>query len=119
WLVRPVALGTICLLLAYSAGLSVTSYSNMTIPIGHAENAMRGPDPSVSPSGELMATLEGCLTRVGPTDATLAVLPEGALLNFLTGRTNPTPHYSLEPPELAVFGIESVVAAYREHPPDY
>jgi hypothetical protein len=91
----------------------------MTVPIGRAANAMRGPGPLASPTGELAATLEHRIETTVPTDATVAVLPEGALLNFLTGHPNPTPHYSLEPPELAALGVETVLAGYRAHPPDY
>jgi hypothetical protein len=119
WLVRPVALTAIGLLLAYSAALSTLSYGNMTVPIGRDENGMRGPGPLASPTGELAATLERRIETTVPSDATIAIMPEGALLNFLTGRSNPTPHYSLEPPELAALGIEAVVARYQESPPDY
>jgi hypothetical protein len=54
----------------------------------------------------------------GPGD-TLAVLPEGAMVNFLARRANPTPYLSLMPLEMTIFGEARMLAAYRAHPPDW
>jgi hypothetical protein len=54
----------------------------------------------------------------GPGD-TLAVLPEGAMVNFLARRGNPTPYLSLMPLEMTIFGEARMLAAYRAHPPDW
>ncbi|MBA2707286.1 MAG: hypothetical protein H0U59_05730 [Gemmatimonadaceae bacterium] len=56
--------------------------------------------------------------RVGP-GRTLAVLPEGAMLNYLARRSNSTPYISLMPPELLMFGEREIVSAFQSHPPDY
>lgn len=53
-----------------------------------------------------------------PPDSTLAVLPEGAILNVLSGRPNPTPYVYLNHPDLLRFGEEAVLAAYTNSPPD-
>ena len=50
---------------------------------------------------------------------TLAVFPEGAMLNFLARRANPTPYANFMPVELDVFGEETILAAFQEHPPDF
>src|SRR5262249_21027392 len=50
---------------------------------------------------------------------TLAVLPEGGMLNFLSQRENPTPYLFFMPFDLAIFGEEHMLAAFRAHPPDY
>lgn len=59
------------------------------------------------------------LERVAPPGATLAVVPEGAMLNYLSRRENPTPYVTLLPPEFAMFGTDAIVAAYRRLPPDF
>jgi hypothetical protein len=51
-------------------------------------------------------------------DATLAVLPEGVMLNYLSRRVNPTGHLNFMPPELLIFGEDSILAAFQAHPPD-
>jgi hypothetical protein len=119
WLVRPVAVATVASLLAYSAALSAWSWRHMTVPLGHWPNAMRAPAPAASPSGVLAAELLARLEPLVGAGETLAVLPDGALLNFLLARPNPTPYHQLMPPEVAAFGMERVVAAYDAHPPDW
>ena len=49
---------------------------------------------------------------------TLAVLPEGVMINYLARRTNPTGHVNFMPPELLIFGEEQILAAFRRNPPD-
>lgn len=56
--------------------------------------------------------------RVAPEE-TLAVLPEGAMINFLSRRSNPTPYLNFMPLEIAVFGEGRMLAAYRARPPDW
>lgn len=50
--------------------------------------------------------------------STLAVLPEGAILNVLSDRPNPTPYVYLDHPALLRFGESAVLAAYSNAPPD-
>lgn len=54
-----------------------------------------------------------------PRDATLAVLPEGAMLNYLLRRESPVPYTVLMPPETFTFGETTVLDAFRQTPPDY
>jgi hypothetical protein len=51
-------------------------------------------------------------------DHSLAALPEGATVNFLTKRINPTPYVSLMPIELLTFGEERILQAFQAKPPD-
>lgn len=50
--------------------------------------------------------------------SSLAVLPEGALLNVMTQRPNSTRFVSLMPLEMSLYGEENVVAEFAHHPPD-
>jgi len=54
-----------------------------------------------------------------PADATLAVLPEGVMINYLSRRSNPTPYVNLMPPELLMFGEDQVVRVFENSPPDF
>ena len=56
--------------------------------------------------------------QLAPND-TLAVVPEGVMVNYLSRRVNPTPHINFMPPELIMFGERSILAAFEAHPPDY
>ncbi len=55
--------------------------------------------------------------HLGPGQ-TLAVLPEGVMLNYLLRRPNPTRFISFTPPEFVMFDEACMVASYRDHPPD-
>ena len=54
-----------------------------------------------------------------PRDATLAVLPEGVTLNYLTRHVNPTPCLFWDPNMLSVFGQARMTDAVKTNPPDY
>jgi hypothetical protein len=54
-----------------------------------------------------------------PTNATLAIVPEGVMLNYLTRRVNPTPCLFWDPNAMAVFGQINMTAAFEKNPPDY
>ena len=49
---------------------------------------------------------------------TLAVLPEGIMLNYLARRPSPVRHINYMPPELLLFGEERILAELRASPPD-
>lgn len=62
---------------------------------------------------EALAEIE----RGVPADGTLLVLPEGVMLNYLARRASPTPYVNFMPPELALFGEETMLAVLRTRPP--
>ncbi len=49
----------------------------------------------------------------------LAVLPEGVMLNFLLRRRNPTPYTNFMPTEMVLFGEPRILRAFQRHPPDW
>lgn len=49
---------------------------------------------------------------------TLAVLPEGVMINCLAGLRNPTSHINFMPVELMLFGEEAIAESFESHPPD-
>jgi len=52
-------------------------------------------------------------------DQTLAVFPEGVMINYLSRHVNPTPYIVFIPVEIALFGEDRMVASLEAHPPDY
>jgi hypothetical protein len=93
-------------------------YVDKTLPLGSPPDqllVMRGKDdPRTEP---VKAALVWIQTNTRP-DQTLAVLPEGAMLNYLARRTNPTP-YLVFMAEMDAFGEDTMLAAYRRSPPDF
>jgi hypothetical protein len=53
-----------------------------------------------------------------PPNQTLAVVPQGAMINFLSRCENPTPFIVLMPPELIMFGDDRITESYSKNPPD-
>ncbi|TBR24650.1 hypothetical protein EPO15_03620 [bacterium] len=67
----------------------------------------------------LNAFLDRARTLI-PPGATLLPMPEGAMLNFLLDRRNPTPYLLFLPEDFRLFGGESVVVGrLTQTPPDY
>jgi hypothetical protein len=54
-----------------------------------------------------------------PSRATLATVPEGTMINYLSRRRNPTRYVNLMPPEVIMFGQQRILDEMRASPPDY
>lgn len=53
-----------------------------------------------------------------PPGTTVAVVPQGVMINYLSARNNPTPYVTLMPPEVLMYGDGTIAAAYAQNPPD-
>lgn len=51
-------------------------------------------------------------------DQTLATMPEGQMLNYLSRRAIPAPFGPLNPAVIILFGEDRILTAFRDHPPD-
>lgn len=60
---------------------------------------------------DLLATL--------PADQTLAVLPDGVSINYLSRRVNPTGYLNFVPNEVSLFGEDVILQRFQAHPPDH
>ncbi len=69
-------------------------------------------------AGEVRSLLGEIVEMVG-RDQTVAVVPQGPMLNYLSRRPNSTRFLNLMPPEIVSAGEERVLAAYRARPPDF
>lgn len=119
WLLRPVSVFSVVFLLAHSLSLSSLSYAQMNAPVGGGFDLHMGRSARPFPTGITAAAAQERIETLTPPAATLAVIPEGVMLNFITRRSNPTPYHQLTPPEVKVYGMGSVLAAYQNDPPDY
>ena len=65
------------------------------------------------------AFVHGAVAQVaGSGVSSLAVLPEGVMLNYLARTPNPTPYINFMPPEEILFGDDAWTDAFRRSPPD-
>jgi hypothetical protein len=98
---------------------SLVLYADKTMPVGSAADTILAFDPHFRPvDADVEAALHWVETNVPPR-ATLAVLPQGAMINYLSRHTNPCGYAAWNPPELAAFGQEKMTAALIAHSPDY
>ncbi|HEY3763367.1 MAG TPA: hypothetical protein VGN23_16600 [Verrucomicrobiae bacterium] len=97
---------------------SELTYADKTTVIGRGANGIFafGPPSQIGP--DISTTLAWTKKNI-PANATVAVLPEGAMLNFLTGRPNPTPCQSWEPVIMSALGPAKMTTAFEQSPPDY
>lgn len=78
------------------------------------------------PRGQMLNEMLLSLRQKARPGETLAVMPEGAMLNFLAQMPNPTPYWSFNPPysffapgEGEAAGQAKILAALTAHPPDW
>jgi hypothetical protein len=69
-------------------------------------------------SARLAADVAGAVRARLPAEGTFAVLPQGALLNYLLRRANPTGFVQFLPPEFLFFGERRILEAFQARPPD-
>jgi hypothetical protein len=112
--VRAAGVGILLALFAGFLQLDARQFSARTVPVGRGADRIWADE-----RGRYASQLLDELARRAPRDATLAVYPEGAMLDFLSRRANPTPYPSLMPTEVAAFGEAAPLRALEEHPPDY
>ncbi len=97
---------------------SELSYLNKTFALGNGADEVKTFNGNVKPDGIGIRESLSWLREHSPTNATLAVMPEGALVKYLERRVNPTGYPVWIPPELHVFGQSNMTAAFVQHSPD-
>lgn len=68
--------------------------------------------------GGILDTLRRKIAEVSAPDATLTVMPEGVMLNYLTRRRAGIPYLEMLPSEIEYFGEARILAALRQNKPD-
>jgi hypothetical protein len=95
-------------------------YAAKNLAVGQANDRIMafGPQGNSVEARTTKATLAWIETNVPPA-ATIAVLPQGVIVNYLSRRINPTPCLDWNPTMFTVFGQEKMTAAFEKNPPDY
>lgn len=73
---------------------------------------------SVSLGNPAQKTIDWIISNTKPTDE-IVVLPEGVMINFMTGRPSNPKYYHLIPNHISALGENKVVEGLAEHKPDY
>jgi len=113
WVLRGALAGALIAAGTFAWQLSEHSFARKTFALGEGPDRFwtdqRGPGVA-----HTLATLD---ERLEP-DASLLVLPEGIMLNYLARRRTPTRHINFMPPELILFGEETILSELQASPPD-
>lgn len=96
----------------------IQSYRPRATLVSGAVGSFYADIPGAARRGMAVNALLDYLKRQ-PPDATLLCIPEGAMINALSGRENPTPYVTFLPPEIIMFGSGNMLAALQAHPPDF
>lgn len=94
-------------------------YKPMTYPVGKGGDTILTYDPQVVGVGYGMNVLLENIERIMGPEEGLAVMPEGALVNYLSRRPNPTGFINFVPADVQMFGESAMLAALRSAPPEY
>ncbi len=109
---RALLLGTMILLCGRYAYLNARSFLVQTLPLSGPCGTVLAPS---SPSTRALAQLLPALRKQGVQGKTVLVLPEGALINVLTGSQHPLYHPTVLPHAVSACGedtlLEQIVAA--------
>jgi hypothetical protein len=94
-------------------------YAKKNVVLGQGGDRLFAFSPAVSVVPQLLGDAVSWLETNTSPSATLAVLPEGAIINYLTHRANPTPFIVWTPFDSAIFGETNLVSAFAKNCPDY
>src|SRR5262249_39578064 len=72
-----------------------------------------------NPAGSALQVALAWMDKNTPQNATLAVLPEGAIVNYLSRRHSPTRYLDWDLAQIAAFGQEKMTADFENSSPDY
>ena len=94
-------------------------YSVKDFPIGKSGDIFLTYRPELfEPAAVVDSTMKWMEEHV-PPGATVATLPEGIMLNYLTRRATSLPEINFMMTELIIFGQKRILEDFKAHPPDY
>ena len=94
-------------------------YALKYLPVGSGGDRILTPDQNHDAYGiGTKLVLAWLQYHTSPTN-TLAVLPEGNMINYLSRLPNPTPYTVFSLPEVRAFGETNMLKALEAHSPDY
>jgi len=98
---------------------SESHYLRKNVPVGRGGDKIMAYGPSVNPFHDNVQLALSWIQKNVPPAATLTVLPEGAMINYLSRRVSPNPYLVWLPPEMEMFGQTNMAAAFEKNSPDY
>jgi hypothetical protein len=116
---RQIALGTLAIAIAPYLGLSHAWYWTKTVPIGSGGDRFFATTAPGQETGGTLPQAQQELERLAAPGATIAVLPEGVMLNYLMRRDSPLRLVNFMPPELIAFGENEIIRSLEAAPPDF
>jgi hypothetical protein len=93
--------------------------STKTLAVGDGQDNIWTFNAKIHPAGPAMQSALAWMDTNASPQATLAVLPEGVMVNYLSRRINPTKYLIWNPAEMVGFGQSTMTATFCENPPDY
>jgi hypothetical protein len=94
-------------------------YASKTVPLGSGADKMWVFNQQYRPDDTDMIMALRWMETNAPPQATLAVLPEGTMLNYISRRTNPTLCPTWLPLQIAAFGQKKITDDFIRNSPDY
>ena len=94
-------------------------YLTKNLVVGQGGDRILAFDPRLNPGSAGVRLALAWIEENVPRNGTLAVLPEGTTINYLSRRVNPTPCLDWTPTVLTAFGQAGMTAAFEKNPPDY
>jgi hypothetical protein len=93
--------------------------STKTLAVGNGWDKVLTFDGKIHPAGPAVQSALAWMESNASPEATLAVLPEGVMVNYLSRRVNPAKYLIWNPAEIVGFGQSTMTATFCENPPDY
>jgi 4-amino-4-deoxy-L-arabinose transferase-like glycosyltransferase len=117
---RVFAMAILCVAVVSLVQTSLKFYQVKHLPVGHGQDVIvaNGPLGYAAEAHTMNDALDWIATNLPPT-ASLAAIPQGVMLNYLSRHPNSTPCLDWNPVMLDVFGAENMNAELKKHPPDY
>lgn len=113
-LLRAVVAGGLIATLYAHVRLQAMHWATKTIEVGIGPDRFWSDDRAI-PVNQALSEL----ARLGRPGSTLAVVPEGLLINYLARMPNPTGQLNFTPPAILMYGEPEMLRAFTDHPPDY
>ena len=112
WLVLMIGFG-------FLVHVSESWYTAKTLAVGQGGDRILTFDSHHDLAGAGVQLTLDWIEKNVPPGGTLAVLPEGTTINYLSRRANSTPCLDWTPTVLTAFGRSGMTAAFEQSPPDY
>jgi hypothetical protein len=87
--------------------------------VGQGADAMIVFNDTFNPKARILQDLLEVIHNDVPANATLAPVPEGLFINYLSQHKNTVPYLNLMYTEMSIFGEPQILASFEKHPPDY